>query len=213
MIVNELQYSELLDFLRPILRLESRDTIGRNCDAILKMPIGTTTGAPRPDHPLLRYKGYKLDVLHFRWFDAKGIAIQLHFKTRKKWSHGIFKDQNAELIGDLRRLCTSEIDQLTFKKYDHTASPEFGITESIEKFVFFHDARALNRRWRHAFDISPLLVSPDAHHGQCFVEFFSWGGAYVRNNGMTHLRPNWLDYSCDVSQDIEREANRRLGIQ
>lgn len=211
MIVNELQYGELLDFLRPILRLDSYEAISNACESILKMPVGTTTGEPQHNKPLLRYKGYKLDILHFRWFDAKGMAIHLHFKTKKKWWHRLFKDQNAELVADLKRICVAEICQLVFEQYTHTPTPAFGITEPVEELVYLHDARALNRDWRHAFDISPLLIAPDAHHGNCFVEFFFWGGGYLRDNGLIALRPNWLDYSNDVFQDIERGANRRLG--
>jgi hypothetical protein len=213
MIVNELQYCELLDFLRPILRLESYDTVSRACRSILKMPAGTTTGDAQHEKPLLRYKGYTLDVLHFRWFDAKGMAVHLHFKAKKKWWHPLFKDENADLIADLKRICVAEIHQLRFEQYFHTPAQEFGMAEPVETLVCFHDARALNRKWRHAFDISPLMIAPDAHHGNCFVEFFFWGGAYLRDNGLTTLRTNWLDHACDVSQDIEREASHRLGLE
>ena len=81
MIVNELQYAELLDLLRPILRLESRDTISQTFESILKMPAGTTLSDPLHEKPLLKYKGYKLDITHFCWFDAKGMAIHLHFNA------------------------------------------------------------------------------------------------------------------------------------
>ena len=213
MIVNELQYGELLDFLRPILRLEPYDAIRNACESILKMPVGTTTRDAQHEKPLLKYKGYKLDILHFRWFDAQGMAIHLHFKNKKKWWHPIFKDQNAEVAADLKRICTAEIQQLTFAKYTHTPAPDFGSTEPVEDLVYLHDARALNRDWQHAFDISPLLIAPDAHHGNCFVEFLFWGGGYVRDNGLTTLRADWLDYSSDVSQDIELEAKRLLGLE
>jgi len=212
MIVNELQFGELLDFLRPILRLESYDAISKSCESILRVPVGTTTGEPQHDKALLRYKGYKLDVLHFRWFDAKGMAVHLHFKAKKKWWHPLFNDQNAELVADLKRMCVAEIHQLTFEQYFHTPTPEFGTTKPVEKLVYFHDAKALNRDWRHAFEISPLLIAPDSHHGNCFVEFFFWGGGYVRDNGLTSLRANWSDSCNDVFQDIEREANRKLGL-
>ena len=168
------------------------------------MPIGTTVGEPQHERVLLRYKGYELDILHFRWFDEKGIAIHLHFKTRKKWWHGIFKDQSAELIGDLKGICAREISHLTFERYEYT-------NKEVE-CVYFHDARAFNREWQNARDISPILIGQDAHDGNCFVEFFFWGGGYVRNNEMTLLRPNWLDFSGDVSRDIEQEAKRRLGL-
>ena len=139
MIVNTLDYVELQDFLRPILRLESPDAIGRECEAILRIspealaaPLGPRLGVK------LRYKSYELFVKHFRWFDTKGMAVHLVFRTRKKWWHEVFKgfrspissawwigceprkkwwhevfkDPNAELVGDLMRICAGEISGL-----------------------------------------------------------------------------------------------------
>ena len=160
MIVNELQSWELHEFLKPILRLEPRDAVGRKSCAILKMPLGTTgiSGDPENERVLLRYKGYDLDVRHVRWFDGKGIALHLHFRTRKKWWHGLLRDQNAELIGDLKRICTTEIKNLTIERYDYTCSSNhWGNSEPDVKCSLFHDARAINKEWRDSFDISPLV--------------------------------------------------------
>ena len=91
MIVNELQFGELHDFLGPILRLESRNAISRAWKTTLRMPIGTTRGivgmpftVPEHDRVLLRYKGYVLDILHSQWFDTKGMAVHLHFHDQKE---------------------------------------------------------------------------------------------------------------------------------
>ena len=218
MIINELQYHELLGFLQPILRLESYGKISDANKAILKMPMGTTVGTgtsavPEDERVLLKYKDYRLDILHVRWFDDRGIAIHLHFKTKKKWWHGFLKDQTAELVGDLKRICTEEINHLTFEKYEHISSADiFGNSAEKVKCVYFHDAQAFNKEWQQAWDMSPIIISQDTHDGKCFVEFCFWGGGYIRHDDTTFLRSDWLQYAGDVATDIEQEAKRRLGF-
>jgi hypothetical protein len=196
------------------------------------MPVGAILcSTPEPGRVPLRYKGYELHITHFRWFDAKGMAVHLNFRTPKKWWHadlrtskkrwhgdfrterkwwhGPFKDQNAELTDDLMRICTSEISGLDFAVYLQKIRE---YRQEPQEISVFHDSRALNEKWQWGFDISPLMVAPDAHHGRCFVEFFFWGGGYVRESGSFPdseaivLRWNWLDFAFDVSRDIEQRS-------
>jgi hypothetical protein len=74
-----------------------------------------------------------------------------------------------------------------------------------------HDSRALNRHWKVGSDISPLLISPDVHHCNCFVEFFFNPGGYRRAGSKTVLRDDWLASAFDVSEAIDQEVKRLLG--
>ena len=87
------------------------------------------------------------------------------------------------------------------------------IDDSPMNLVFIHDSLAFNQDWALGRDISPLLLCPDAHHGNCFVEFMFNPAGYTRQDGRTVLRHDWLKNASIVSEEIERDARRLLGME
>jgi hypothetical protein len=161
---------------------------------------------------LVTYQGYRIDIRGLRWFQDKGASVNMQFKARQKWWHG-FRDQNAGLVRDLESICTSEISGLHFSRFQTTVPGDPFVDDGSLRLLFLHDSRALNRDWRVGTDISPLLITPDEHHGNCFVEFHFNPGGYGRDEAKTVLRDDWLANIFNVSQAIEQEANLLLGVQ
>lgn len=213
MIVNELTYSELLNLLRPILQLSPPEIILSNFKNILRIEIQTRDDIICQTQFLLKYKEYKIDIRDLRCIENKGMSIGMQFKAKKKWWHGIFKDQNLEIVADLKQICFTEIQGLQFGKFTPIAQPDCLSSEAPARLVYFYDSRAFNPNWKAGHDISPLLISPDAHHGKCFTEFQFNAGGYIRMGGKTVLRDDWTESAFDISEGIERGARGLLGLE
>jgi hypothetical protein len=136
---------------------------------------------------LVTYKSYQIDIRDLRQLENKGVSINMQFKAKQRWWHA-FRDQNAELVRDLQSICSSEISDLRFSRFQATVPGDPLLDDGPIDLVFLHDSRALNPHWQVGTDISPLLISPDAHHGKCFVEFHFNPGGYRRFGKKTVLR-------------------------
>ena len=201
--------------LRPFLCISESNNVIGELSEVLGIPIQKREDVVCQDKVLITYKGYRLDILDLRWIKDSGFSISIQFKMKKNWSHGIFTDQNKELVNDLERFCRQEIKDLTFKRFSTTVSGDSFLVIDTDQtpLVFFHDSQAFNPEWKAGRDISPLLISPDSHHGNCFVEFQFNPAAYMRQNGTTMLRSNWRQKAFLISEEIENEAKRRLGLK
>lgn len=135
----------------------------------------------------------------------------LQFKAPQKWWHGTLRDQNAAVVRALQDISRSFLSGLSFAKYEARVPGDPFLDEGPLRLEYFHDARAFNRSWRAGYDISPLAIAPDAHHGKCFVEFLFNGAAYKRSGQFTVLRDDWLAAAFAVSHGIEEEAKALLG--
>ena len=209
MLENKLTFRELSGLIQPILRLDHVSAITSAFRDILHVPIAKPDDAVCQNKILVTYRDYRLDIRDFREVADKGFSIHLQFKSAQRWWHS-FRDQNLPLVRDLEAICLSEISGLNFARFETQAPPDPWADRPF-KLVFLHDSRALKREWVAATDISPLLIGPDAHHGNCFVEFFFNPGGYHRVGATTVLRDDWLHSAADVSQAIERDADRLLG--
>ena len=215
MIENKLQFSELSRLLHPFLCLLPFKEGICELEDILGISIRKENDIVCQTKVLLTYKGYRLEIKYLRWVADFGFAVIVQFNAKQKWAHGLFYDQNKQIVSDIQQICTSEIQGLTFSRFQ-TPFPEPSFDESdSQSLVFYHDSRAFNPNWRTGagIDIAPLLLAPDAHHGNCFVEFSFNPGGYMHQSGTTILRPDWLKYAFTISVLIEREARQRLGME
>ena len=171
MIQNTLQSHELKKLLRTFLLLaDANSTIG-TLSEVLGFPITKQEDILCQTKVLLMYKEYRVDITDLRLLKDAGFAVHIQFKAKQKWTHGWFKDQNREIIQDLQSICESEIEGLSFETFETTAAGDPLTGDGPLDLVFIHDSRAFNQNWSSGRDISPLLLAPDAHHGNCFVEF------------------------------------------
>lgn len=213
MIQNILERHELIRFLRPFLRLASAEEVVAELSSVLGIAIQSREDIVCQTKVHLSYQGYRIDIRDLRWIEGSGFAPTIQFKAKKKWYHGVFKDQIQPIIEDLKSICCSEIDGLTFKSFSASPPTNPFFREEPVVFTFLHDARAFNPEWSEGRDISPLLIAPDSHHGNCFVEFQFNPGGYYRNGSKTLLRPDWLQSAFCISRGIESDARRRLGLE
>jgi hypothetical protein len=210
MLENKLTFRELSEVVQPILRLDQASAITAAFQNVFQVPIAKPDDIVCQNRILITYRDYRLDIRDFRYIAGKGFSIHLQFKSKQRWWHG-FRDQNRLVVRDLEAICRSEISDLQFARFETQAPPDPWVDGPF-KLILLHDSRAFNREWIAATDISPLLIAPDAHNGNCFVEFHFNPGGYRREGAHTILRDDWLNSATDVSEAIQRDANRLLGI-
>lgn len=213
MIENKLTLHELTRVLRPFLRLEPLESIVPTLQDALGLSVKDRHDLPCQTKVLLTFDGYRVDIRDLRPITSAAASVIIQFIAKAKWWHGIFRDQNADLVRTLQQICRAEIADLCFARFEKTASGgQFTGDEGGRTLVFLHDSFAFNSDWQAGYDISPLLISPDCHHGNCFIEFQFNGAAYERLGDKTVLRDDWFEHAFSVSAGIDQEARRRLGL-
>jgi hypothetical protein len=213
MIENKLTQEELCQILRPFFRLQPVSTILPIFQDVLHFPIQTKSDILCQNKVLLTFEDYRVDIRDLREIAPGAASIIIQFKAKKKWWHGLFRDQNVEVVRALQNICRSEITGLTFTRFDTTVPANPLIDGGPQDLVFLHDSRAFNSDWQAGYDISPLLIAPDCHHGKCFVEFLFNSAAYRRSGNITTLKDDWLSSAFTVSHGIEQSAKKLLGIE
>jgi hypothetical protein len=212
MLQNTLLDSDLEKMLRPFLRLADVNTVIASLSEVIGTPIKSREDIVCQSKVLLTYKGYRIDIRDLRLI-GKAFAVCIQFKAKQKWIHGLFGNQSKEIMDDLQRICKSEIADLHFARYVTTVPGDPMMGGGHVHLTFFHDSRALNRNWVEGRDVSPLLIAPDAHHGNCFVEFQLNPAGYFRDGSQTKLRGDWLNNVSLITEGIESDAKRMLGME
>jgi len=213
MIENKLTLQELTRVLRPFLRLEPLPSVVPALQDVLRLNVKTRGDLICQDKVLLTFEGYRVDIRDIRPVTSSAASIVIQFKAKRKWWHGAFRDQNAPIVLALQQICRTEIAGLEFSSFETTASGDpFMDQQNSLDLVFYHDSLAFNNDWRAGCDIPPLLISPDCHHGTCFVEFQFNPAAYKRCGNTTVLREDWLKHAFSVSVGINQEAKQLLGL-
>lgn len=209
--VVNLTFDDLSRLVCPFLRLDGSAAILRALRSCLKIPIESLNDAVCQNKRLIMFKGFRLDIRGIQVFDGDKLSLNLHFKAKKKWWHSLFGSQTAEVVADLQRICQTEILGLQFERYRKSFDDLFELEKGPVEFVYLHDSRALNSASKFGYDVSPLLIAPDNHHGKCFVEFQLNPLAYDRVGSSTILRTDWREFATAISDGIEAEVDRRLG--
>lgn len=209
MIENKLTFAELSRMLRPFLRMETPSTILSVLQDVFHVSAVAFDDIVCQNSILVTYNGYRIDIRDMRMLTDKGVAIHMQLKANQKWWH-VFKDQTAGIVRDLQNICTAELKDLHFNRFEAELPCGSSLLDSdgYIHFVFYHDARAFNEKWEVGMDISPLLIAPDAHDKKCFVEFYFNPGGYRRSDNTTILRADWTTNAFDVSEAIEHQAKQ-----
>ena len=212
MIENKLNFNELSQLIQPFLRLEQPSRIISALQDVLSIPVADFNDVICQTKVMVTYNGYRIDIRDLRLLKSKGVSIQIQFKTKQLWWN-CFRDQNANVVRDLQRISTAEISNLRFRRFETSALGDPFLAKGPVRLIFLYDSRGFNPNWKQGRDISPLIIAPDAHHGNCFVEFYFNSGGYRRSEGTTVLRDDWIANAFDVSEAIERGAKRLIGIE
>ncbi len=190
MLISELNFNNLCDFLRPILRKQSREDIHDAGASILNFSPCLEGEVRRHCEikPTLRYRNYDITVCLLCYYEGYGIAAHLTFRAKPKiWN--LFP--NAGLVSDLKRACILSMGHLKFEKCDH--DNKYG------KVTAYCDRRAINPEWDRSLDMSPLAICPSENDRYCYVELFFWGGAYKLLDGEVVPRSDWKQF-CDYNK-------------
>lgn len=210
MIQNVLQPNELKRFIQPFLQLMDPDAAIGIFSEIIGHQINKREDIVCQTKIQLLYKGYQIDIRDLRVLEDTALAVSMQFKAKQKWYHNLFKDQNKEIVQDLQSICKSELPEISFRHFTTKGGNPILGNEQFE-LTFIHDSRAFNETWENGRDISPLVIAPDSHDGNCFVEFQFNPSCYFRDDGKTQLRTDWQKNASLVSDEIERSARRMLG--
>jgi len=213
MIENKLSLHELSRILRPFLCLEPLSTVFPSLQDVLGFPIQSRGDVVCQNKLLLTFEGYRVDIRDLRQSVPGAVSIIIQFKAKQKWWHRLIRDQNARVIRTLQDICRAEIADLDFTRFQTTLPGDLFLNDGQQHLVFLHDSRAFNQGWQAGYDISPLLIAPDSHDGNCFVEFQFNSAAYRRSGNMTELKADWLTAAFSVSDGIEHDVKRVLGLE
>lgn len=203
MIENALSFDELHQFIGSFLRLNPQEIL-RSLERVLNTSIKSLDEVVCQNRVLVSYRGYRIDIRDLRPIAEIGLSVLIQFRAKQRWFHGFFWDQNKQIVQDLQRICQSHVKELTFKEFRHNNG-------SFDT-VFLYDSRAFNPDWKEGFDLSPLLIAPDAHDGKCFIEFLFNPGGYVRSGDEILLNKNWLSNSYSISKGIHEDAQRLVEL-
>jgi hypothetical protein len=130
----------------------------------------------------------------------------IEFKKKQANWDKIFGRATKELVNDLKKICKNNIPDIEFSCFSHT--------EKFDNYtiVYHYHKNALNENWQRGYDISPLLIAPDAHHGNCFVEFLFNSECFRKTEtGIVSLSSEWQPKICNLSHGIEEDAKKLLG--
>lgn len=210
MIENRLTGNELKKILLPIIKLKPLLTVISDIGSVFNIESKSPEDIVCQTQYLIIYKNYKIDITFLDEINGEGVSVAVQFKAKQKWWH-IFFNQNRSIIKHLKQTCQEEFYQLRFKQFEHFI-PET-IREPKINLIYFHDELAYNGKWEEAFEISPLIVAEDTHHGNCFVSFHFNANCYQRIKNKTILKMEWKDHIQDVVKYINKEATRRMQIK
>ena len=206
MLVNDLTFNELSELIGPFLSLESQDEIFGILSHFYDQEIRSRDDLYGQTRIRLVYKGFSLRFPHIRQANSCYLSVIVEFKKKQAIWDKIFGRVTRGLVNDLKKICKNIIPDIEFSILSHT--------EKIDNYTikYHHHKNALNQNWQSGYDISPLLIAPDAHHGNCFVEFLFNSECYRKTKtGIVSLSSEWRPNICNLSRGIEEDAQRLLG--
>jgi hypothetical protein len=203
--VNDLTFKELSELIGPFLSLRSQNEIFRILSHFYDLEITSRDDLYDQTRIKLLYKGFSFRFPHMRQSNSGYLSFIVEFKKKQTIGDKILGKVTKEIVNDLKKICKDNIPDIEFSRLSHT--------EKFENYsiVYHHHKNALNVNWQRGYDISPLLIAPDAHHGNCFVEFLFNSDCYKKTEtGTVSLSSEWQNNICKLSQGIEEDAQALL---
>lgn len=205
MLLNDLTSYELDELIGALLTLKSIDEILAILSRYYDQEIKRRNDIYEQSRVKLAYKGFELKIRDIRRSKLGFTSLIAQFKKSENIWDKILKKATREIVNDLKKICQNSISDLEFSIFSHTPQLE------DYAFLYHYDKKALNQNWQSGYEISPLLIAPDAHHGNCFVEFLFNADCYMKTkDGVIKLSPTWHSNICNVSKGIEEDGNKIL---
>ena len=219
MLVNELTTYELERIIKPVIQLQPMSRVCSEIGEVLGIPEANREKIQEQKKFRLRYKGFDLHFYNFRWLRGRGPTIHLNFTCpATKWqmrriawlgeSHKLMDKVCGEVVQDLKSVCLEEIANIKLTSTDITA--HFWTGNEEFRYRVRYPNSAFNHDWKQTCDASPLLIGDNyatATRNWCINLMFNPGG-FVRKDGKTILRDNWLEYAYDISKSSDAAVAR-----
>lgn len=205
MIVNDLTFNELSELIGSFLSLKDQHEIFRVLSHFYDQEIKSRDDLYGQTRIKLFYKGFSFHFPHMRQSNSGNLSFILEFKKRQGIWDKIFGRDTNEIVKDLENICKNNIHDIEFSCLSHTEKYEDCT------IVYHYHKKALNKDWQKGYDISPVLIAPDAHHGNCFIEFL-FNSACFRETGagVVSLSSNWTTNIFNLSQGIKDDSKKLL---
>jgi len=183
MIENRLSEAEMGSLLRCILRLDPIDGIFSVFQEILGITINSEAAVLGQKKLLITFQGYQLHFTSFRLANDGSHCVTINFTAKKKWWHGIFRDQNIDLVQVLKGICQKQIVDLRFEtiRINHPLRSAF--SPGPDHILIYFDKTTANPTWKEWWNISPLSILAGCENQTSFVEFSFDGAWYMRISG------------------------------
>jgi len=205
MIVNDLTFNELSELIGSFLSLKGQDEIFKTLSHFYDQEIKSRDDIYGQARIKLFYKGFSFRFPHVRQSNSDNLSFILEFKKRQGIWDKIFGGNIKEIVNDLEKICKNNIHDIEFSCLSHNEKYE---NCSI---IYHYHKNALNEDWQIGYDISPLLIAPDAHHGNCFIEFLFNSACFRKTEaGAVSLSPKWTTNIYKLSQGIKKDSQKLL---
>lgn len=208
MLLNDLRPYELDELIGSFLTLKSIDKIFAILSRYYDQEIKSRNDIYKQSRVKLAYKGFDLQIRDIRRSKLGLTSLIAQFKKRENIWDKILKKATRKIVNDLKKICQDSISDLEFSIFSYTPQLE------NYTLLYHYDKKALNQNWQSGYEISPLLIASDAHHGNCFVEFLFNADCYMKTkDGAIKLSPTWYSNICNISKGIEEDAKKLLGAE
>lgn len=206
MLVNDLSTHELHRLIGTFLKLTNINEMFVILSRFYDQKIKDKDDLYKQYRIKLIYKGFDLRIKDIRSCNSTATSVIAEFKKRENIWDRVFKTTLKEIVKDLKDVSRKTISDLEFSIFSYTPQFENHIIK------YHYDSKAFNRNWQNGYEISPLIIAPDIHDGNCFVEFLFNADCYTKTKeGDVKLSPTWNLNISNISKGIQEDARKLLG--
>ena len=190
MIANKLTYGEIETIIKPMIKLESFETIFDIVNKVFHIPteekseyIGVTS----------TYAGFKLKIWKFNYLDYDDKLhprIILQFKKEKSFIDYFINPMN-KILKELSNICASEIHEIRLNKWRMNGLSNDNL---ILNLIYQKDTfNPIISDYERQHKFSPLTITAGEEVNKYIIEFFFTPECYERKLNKTILRENWSE--------------------
>jgi hypothetical protein len=220
MLINELTLYELKQIVTPVIQMQPMSRVVSEIGQVLGIPKATADKIQHLEQVSLHYKGFETFVSDLRWLRDRGPSIHLQFRRRAtKWEVRLntwFGESNkrlhkvcGEVARDLQSICLEEMADIKLIWTDVTVPPDM-FSNQERHFRIAYPKGAYNDKAKVGYESSPLSIGEDYNPAgpNWFITLFFNGACFLRRDGKTRLRDNWVEHANDVSDSIDAAVAR-----
>lgn len=209
MIESNLNSNELRQLILPMLNLEDLSTVFKKLAPILNPWAKDVEELICQNRIHVVYKKFTINITLLKELSGNGCSFIFQSRRPKKWRDR-FYNPSKRMVKELQEICEEAVSRLAFKRY--TYQWQENTYKPSTTLEYYHIWRAFNPDWKEALEISPLFIGTDENEDFYFVSLHFNAECYEYLDGKTSLKENWQKHIYDVTNYIDKEANRRMGL-